>query len=460
MTAQTVPPGPKGKFISGCADRVTHDRIGFLTELYREYGELSRFTVWGQEIYVVTRPDHVKEILVTNHKNFHKSRALKMARYVLGDGLLTSEDDLHKRQRRMLQPAFHSQRVNAYGQIMAEYAARHAARWDEQGLHGHPVDMWHEMMRLTLAIVAKTLFDADVESEADEIGEALTTIIGLFERISNPAAMLLTLLPTPRNFRFMMARRRIEKTIYRMIDSRRAEGTDHGDLLSMLLRAQDEDDGGVMTNKQVRDEVITLFLAGHETTANALTWTWYLLSQHPESEVRLHEELDTVLGGRLPTPADMPQLEYTRRVLAEAMRLYPPAYLIGRTALNDFKLDQYTIPKGAVVLLSPYLSHRNPEYFPEPDRFDPDRWEPELQEERHKFAYYPFGGGPRTCIGEPFAWMEGILLIAVLAQRWQMRLVPGHPIDYDAQITLRPKYGMSMILSRREPVRLAQAVGK
>ncbi|MDZ4857604.1 MAG: cytochrome P450 [Candidatus Hydrogenedentes bacterium] len=459
MSTTLLPAGPKGKFLIGSADRISKDRIHFLMHLHREYGELSRFTVWGQEIYLVTRPDHVKDILVTNHKNFHKSKALEVAKYILGEGLLTSEDELHKRQRRMIQPAFHSQRINTYGEIMIEYAARHADRWEQSGIDGHPIDMWQEMMRLTLAIVAKTLFDADVESEAYEIGEALTTIIGLFERVTHPAAALLTLMPTPRNIKFLRARARIDKTILRIINERRATGEDHGDLLSMLLRAQDEDDGGTMNNKQVRDEVVTIFLAGHETTANALTFGWHLLSESPDAEAKMHAEIDSVLEGRLPTPADLHKLEYTRRVFAEVMRLFPPAYLIGRTVIDDYKLDQYIIPKGAMILLSPFITHRDATYFPNPEKFDPDRFAPEVQAGRHKFAYYPFGGGPRTCIGEPFAWMEGVFLLAVLAQRFQMRTVPGHPMDFDPQITLRPKHGMSMIVTRRQP-QFAAAVGK
>ncbi|GMU94133.1 MAG: cytochrome P450 [Candidatus Hydrogenedentota bacterium] len=416
-------------------------------------GDRARFRIWNQDVYLVANPDYVKEIPVTQHRNFHKIRVLEPVEYVPAEGLLTSQDDFHKRQRRMMPPVFLQQRVQGYAQIMAEYAARQADRWESMELDGRPIDMWQEMMRLTLAIVAKTLFDADVESEADEIGEALTTVIGLFERVTHPLAVLLSILPTPRNFRFVLAQSRIEKTIYRIIGERRALAEDRGDLLSMLLAAQDDEDGGGMSDKQVRDEVITLFLAGHETTANALTWTWYLLSQHPDVEAKLHSEIDELLGEALPGVADVPRLEYTRRVFAEAMRLYPPAYVIGRTALNDFELGEYTVPRGRMILLSPYVTHRNPDLFPDPERFDPDRWDPKFDAGRHKFAYYPFGGGPRTCIGEPFAWMEGILLIATLAQRWQMRLKPGHPIEYDPLITLRPKHGMIMTLHRRPGVR-------
>ena len=447
-------PGPKGRPIIGCAKEFRDKRIEFMMSLARDYGDVSRFTVMGREFYFATRPDHVKDLFVTNHKNFQKSRALKLARYILGDGLLTNEGESHRRQRRMIQPSFHAQRINAYGETMIEYAARYATTWE--AFDGQSVDVWEQMMHLTLAIVAKTLFDADVESEAHEIGDALTTIMGLFERVFQPAAVVRTMVPTPRNIRFMLARRRVEQTIRRIIDERRASREDRGDLLSMLLRAQDEDDGGTMTNKQVRDEIITLFFAGHETTANALTWTWYLLAKHPEVERKLHGEIDEVLGDRLPTPADAPKLEYARRVFAESLRLYPPAYVIGRTALRDHKLDVYTVPRGAVILVSPFVTHRDPEYFPDPLTFDPDRWAPELQRERHKFAYYPFGGGPRTCIGESFAWMEGVLLVSVLAQRWRMELPPGHSVEFDPQQTLRPKNGMTMRMIRRAQVSAAK----
>jgi cytochrome P450 len=228
----------------------------------------------------------------------------------------------------------------------------------------------------------------------------------------------------------------------------------------MLLRAQDEDDGGVMNDRQVRDEAITLFLAGHETTANALTWTWYLLAQHPAIARKLHAEIDSLLRGRLPVPDDLPKLEYTRRVFAEGMRLYPPGYLIGRTAIRDSEVDGYVIPRGALVLVCPFITHRNAEYFPEPTKFDPDRWAPEQQRDRHKFAYYPFGSGPRTCIGEPFAWMEGVFLMAVLAQHWEFEIEPDHPVEYDPQVTLRPKHGMTMRLRRRAVAYAAQAANE
>jgi cytochrome P450 len=346
----------------------------------------------------------------------------------------------------LVQPAFHRQRVAAHGVVTAEHAARARQRWQD----GETLDIAQEMMRLTLTIVGKTLFDADVERGASEIGAALTKIMEGWPRLMSPFYQVLNRLPLPGNRRAREGQEFLDATILRMINERRASGEDRGDLLSMLLLAQDEEgDGSGMTDKQVRDESLTLFLAGHETTANALTWTWYLLSQHPAVETKLHAEIDAVLVGRLPTADDVPQLPYTRMVLAEAMRLYPPAWVIGRRALDNYEIPPYQIPANSLLLLSPYVMHRDPRYYVNPDVFDPQRWTPEAQAQRPKYAYFPFGGGPRQCIGEAFAWMEGVLLIATLAQRWRLRLVPGHPVVPQPLITLRAKHGMRMVAERR-----------
>jgi cytochrome P450 len=331
---------------------------------------------------------------------------------------------------------------------MAEYAARTREQWT----NGATLDVAHEMMRLTLAIVGKTLFDADVETEeADEIGVALDATMAMFRSVTLPLADLLERLPLPSTRRFKKARAHLDATIYRMIEQRRRSGTDRGDLLSMLLLAQDyEGDGGSMTDLQLRDEALTIFLAGHETTANALTWAWYLLSQHPAVEANLHAELDTVLGDTLPTADDVARLPYTEMVVTEAMRLYPPAWILGRLVVADYILDDYRMPTGTLVLLSQYVTHHDPRYFPNPFTFDPQRWTPENRTQIPKFAYFPFGGGPRRCIGEGFAWMESILVLATIAQRWRLRLVPEHPVALQPLITLRPRHGMRMVVERRE----------
>ena len=446
MTASIRPPGPKGRLLGGNFTAFRRDSLGFLQRAVAEHGDVVYLRFGPQDVFFLAHPDHVRDVLVTRHQCFMKGRALQRAKRLLGEGLLTSEGDFHRRQRRLAQPAFHRARVNSYGAVMTDYAARAASRWRD----GEQADVSQEMMRLTLAIVARTLFDADVESEADEIGAALTSVMELFNFLLLPFSELLEKLPLPHARRFQRAKRRLDATIYRIIEERRRSDEDRGDLLSMLLSARDEEgDGGRMTDQQVRDEVMTIFLAGHETTANALTWTWYLLSEHPEVEARLHAELDFVLAGREPTVEDVPSLRYTEMVVAESMRLYPPAWAIGRLALQDFEVAGYTIPPKALVLLSPYVTQRDARFFADPTRFDPERWTADARESRPQFAYFPFGGGPRRCIGEGFAWMEAVLLVASLARGWRMRLVPGHPVVPRPVITLRPKHGMMMTLEKR-----------
>jgi cytochrome P450 len=425
---------------------IARNPLAMMLAMHRDHGDIAHWRIGPQNIYLFSDPDLIRDVLVTNQKNFHKSRGLERARRLLGNGLLTSEDEFHLRQRRLAQPAFHRQRIAAYAATMGKYAERTGARWRD----GETVDMHTEMMRLTLGIVGRTLFDADVEEEAAEIGEALTHAFESFNVAMLPFTELLEKLPIPPVRRFNAARDTLDRIIYGMIEERRKSGEDRGDLLSMLLLATDtEGDGTGMSDRQLRDEALTIFLAGHETTANALTWTWYLISQHPEVEAKLHREIDSALGDRVPGYEDMQSLPYARMVLAESMRLYPPAWAIGRRALETFEARGYTIPKRSVVLMSQYIVHRLPKYFPDPERFDPERWIPEAQSGRPKFSYFPFGGGARVCIGEQFAWMEGVLLLAALARKWRMRLVPGHSVEVQPLITLRPRHGMQMTLERR-----------
>ena len=301
------------------------------------------------------------------------------------------------------------------------------------------------MSRLTLLIVGKTLFDTDVESQARDVGDAMSGLMSSFWTLMLPFGDTLERLPIPRLRRGRKARERLDAIIYGIIGERRVSGGDRGDLLSMLLMAQDDQDRGRgMTDRQVRDEAMTIFLAGHETTANALTWTWYLLSQSADIERGLHEEIDRVLAGRLPTVADVDRLPYTTRVVTESMRLYPPAWLVGRRAVNEYSIDGYYVPPRSIVVMSQWIVHRDPRHYPEPARFDPDRWTPAFKAALPRFAYFPFGGGPRQCIGESFAWMELVLVLATIAQRWRFDLMPGHPVVPHAAVTLRPKYGMKM----------------
>jgi cytochrome P450 len=440
------PAGPTARYPFQFLVEVARNPLAMMIAMIRDYGDIAHYRIGPQHLFLFNHPDLIRDVLVTNQKNFHKSRGLERAKRLLGNGLLTSEGEFHLRQRRLVQPAFHRQRIATYATTMSHFAERTRSHWS----HGQTVDMHTEMMRLTLGIVAKTLFDTDVDSEAAEIGDALTTAFESFNYAMLPFTEYLEKLPIPAVRRFNAARSRLDQTIYRMIGERRVSGEDRGDLLSMLLLAQDtEGDGTGMSDLQLRDEALTIFLAGHETTANALTWTWYLLSQHPDVEAGLHAELDSVLGDRLPTFDDLARLPYTRMILAESMRLYPPAWAIGRRALHEFAARGFTVPAGSVILMSQYIMHRDPRFFPDPERFDPGRWTAEAQVERPKFSYFPFGGGARVCIGEQFAWMEGILLVAAIAQRWRMRLVAGHIVDLQPLITLRPRYGMKMTLERR-----------
>jgi cytochrome P450 len=345
----------------------------------------------------------------------------------------------------LVQPAFHQKRLPAYAQVMTEYAVRARERWHD----GETLEVSHEMMRLTLAVVGKTLFSADVESEAGEIGKALTSVLEMFNMMMLPFSEYLEKLPLPSVRRFEKARAVLDETIYGIIRERRKSGDDYGDLLSMLLLAQDEENGSGMSDTQVRDEALTLFLAGHETTANALTWTWYLLSQNPECEARLHQEIDGVLGGRHASFDDLPKLRYTEMVVTESMRLYPPAWAVGRMSKEAFELGGIEIPARSICIMSPYVMQRDARYYPDPERFDPERWTPERRDARPKFSYFPFGGGARVCIGERFAWMEGVLLLASIAQKWKLRLTPEQKVEPLPLITLRTKYGMRMKVEAR-----------
>ena len=445
MPSAAAAPGPRSSLAGLLIYRPGRDPLDFFSGLARTYGDIVGFRMNGEQMFLVSDPALIRDVLVTHNKNFHKGRGLERAKRVLGEGLLTSEGAAHLRQRRLMQPAFHRDRIAGYGDTMVGYAEQMRRGWT----NGATLDIAREMNRLTLSIVGKTLFDADVASQAVEVGEALTGVMESFWMLMLPFADLLERLPVPTLRRARLRRARLDAIIYRMIADRRASGRDHGDLLSMLLAAQDEEDGSGMTDVQVRDEAMTIFLAGHETTANALTWLWYLLGDAPEVEEKLHAEIDAVLQGRLPAMGDLASLPYVERVVTEAMRLYPPAWLLGRRALAEYPLGPYVAPPRSIVLMSPYIVQRDARYYTDPDTFNPDRWTPALRAALPKFAYFPFGGGPRQCIGESFASMELILLVATIAQQWRLRLVPGHPVVRQPLITLRAKHGMRMTVEQR-----------
>jgi cytochrome P450 len=446
------PPGPGRNPLLGLL-AYRRGRLGLLQDLAHRYGDICYFNIGPQQTYLLNHPDMIKEVLVTNSQNFIKGPALQRSKQLLGDGLLTSEGRCHQRQRRLAQPAFHQSRIEAYARIMTQFSGRATAGWRD----GQTVDLAEEMMALTLAIVGKTLFDADIESEAGEIGEAITGMLQATDTssLSSIVIDLLKKLPVVRKrsgarakAKFEHAKAKLDALIYRLIEERRGSG-DRGDLLSMMLLAHDEDDGGQMSNVQLRDEAMTIFMTGHETTAVTLAWTFYLLSQHPEIEAKLHAEIADVLRGGVPTMADLKRLPYTEMVLCESMRLYPPAWALQRTALNDCEIGGYVVPKDSQVLMSQYVMHRDPRYFPDPERFDPERWTAQARSSRPQFSYFPFGGGLRRCIGDVFAMMEATLLLTQLAGEWQMRLEPGHEVALQPVMSLRPKYGMRMILKSR-----------
>jgi cytochrome P450 len=448
MGTMLLPPGPSRRLPGTMAFAFSRGRLQLLQRLTRKYGDVVYFEVAGAPFTVLNHPDFARDVLVTRHRAFHKGVGLERARMLLGHGLLTSEDDFHARQRRLLLPAFHRERIVGYADTMVLHTRRRSEAWRA----GSVIEVAREMAALALAIAGKTLFDADVEEEASEIGEAVSSALASFNFALLPFGDKLVNFPIPPAIRFKRARARLDATVYRLISERRATGATGRDVLSMMVSARDvEGDNAGMTDEQIRDEAMTLLLAGHETTANALTWTWYLLSQHPEVEARLHAEVDAVLGRRDASAGDLPQLPYARAVVAESMRLYPPAYLVGRRALEPYAIPgtDYVVPARTVVLISQYLLHRDPRFWDDAERFVPERWLDEGRAERHRYAYFPFGAGTRICIGEHFAWMEAILALSTIAQRWQLRLVPGQKIEMQPIITLRPKGGIKMVAERR-----------
>jgi cytochrome P450 len=419
------------------------DPLGLLERLAAQ-GDVVRLRVPGADAFLLNHPDLVHEVLVSEHKAFHKGPTIQAARMLLGESLLTSEGEQHLKQRRLIQPIFHHERIAGYAEAMVRRAEAATVGWRD----GVELDAHAEMASLTLAVVGETLFGTDVDEEASAtVTRALTDTLTMFDRVYSPVFRVLVRLPTPTMRRYRRIETDLNRVIGDLIAERRAAGSAGDDLLSLLLRAEEE--GATMTDDQVRDEALTLFLAGHETTANALAWTWWLLSEHPDAEARLHAELDDALGGRSPGADDLPRLPYARMVLSESIRLRPPAWAIGRRAIRDVRIGDVAVASGSIVVVSPWLLHHDGRWWPRPDAFIPERWAPERGAERPRFAYVPFGGGPRLCVGEPFAWMEGVLLLATIAQRWRLRWVPGSAVRAQAVVTLRPRHGLPMIPERR-----------
>jgi cytochrome P450 len=440
-----LPPGPRGHLLVGSLPEFRRDALAFFTACARDHGDIVPIRVPRRRLVLLSHPDLIEDVLVARARQTTKTVLLQALRPVLGDGLLLSEGDTWLRQRRLIQPAFHRQRLAAYGDVMAGHAERAMAGWTD----GQTRDVHADMMAITQAIVAKTLFDADVSDAAWDVGRALHVLMEDFSARRTRLFELPAFVPTPRRRRTRAAVARLDRLVYDIIAARRASGQDRGDLLSMLLHAQDADDGSRMTDRQVRDEIMTLFLAGHETTAVSLSWTWYLLAQHPAVEARLAEEVDGVLGGRLPTVADLPRLRYTEMVVMESMRLYPPAYAITRRVVEPFEVGGHPIAPETVLVMSQWVVHRDARWFDAPATFQPDRWENDLAKRLPRFAYFPFGGGPRLCIGNAFALMEATLLLAAIARRFRFRLAPGADVRPMLSVTLRPAAGIPMVLAAR-----------
>jgi cytochrome P450 len=432
--------------------------IRLFEHLLKTYGNIAQYRFMGTSIIFINDPRYIQSVLVTDAAHFVKERTVRRMKVLLGEGLITSEDPIHIRQRRIAAPAFHRQRIAAYGDQIVSIAASHREQWQS----GQTIDIAAASMALSLEIVARTLFDTEVTADILAINDEVNTIMGLYNFIvAFPSLENFIHLPIPGLIKFRKSKSHLDAVVNRLIAQHReaaARGEqDKGDLLSMLLASKYESDEPAaqtgMSDDQVRDEVLTIFLAGYETVANALTWTWYLLSQNPEVEAKLHAELDAVLGTgdqqRLPSLADYPQLRYTEQVFAESMRLYPPAWAMGRMSTREVHLGPYNIPAGAHIFFSQYVMSRTPEYFPDPLRFDPDRFTPEAKASRPKFSYFPFGGGSRQCIGESFAWMEGVFSIATIAQRWRMSYLGPTPPVPQAKITLRPRDPLMMRLIPR-----------
>ncbi|MGA2645447.1 MAG: cytochrome P450 [Candidatus Sulfotelmatobacter sp.] len=438
------PPGPRNRGMIGNFPLGSTDPLGVYTRWARQYGDIFYYRVFSRHIYFLNHPDLIEHVLVTNYQSFIKGEALQSNRRIFGNGLLTNDGDSWLQQRHLIQPAFHRDRIESYGDTMVAYTERMMAAWHD----GEVRDIHRDMMRLALEIVAKVLFNVEVTADTDRIAGALNTFMELGSRGRMLLPPILRLLPTADNFRYRRAARQLDDIVYGLIHRRRLDVEIADDLLSGLLQAQ-AIGRRAMSDEQLRDEVMTLLLAGHETTAVSLSWTWYLLAQYPEVEKKLWSELRAVLNGRSPRVQDLSRLPYTERVVKEAMRLYPPAWAIVRNSLKDSDLGGYRVPAGATVMMSQWVMHRDPRYYDQPEQFNPDRWLEGRAKGASKFTYFPFGGGPRTCIGASFATMEGVLVLAAIAQSYQVRVVQDCPVEPLPTITLRPRRGIKVVLTRR-----------
>jgi cytochrome P450 len=441
--------GPEGYPFIGVFPKLKKDALGFFKQTARDHGGIALLDFGRRQVFLVTDPDCIKHILQDNYRNYIRGSSVSTARLLLGNGLALNNGESWLRQRRLMQPAFHRQRLDQLSQRIVELTEETAVRWQQYAASGQAVDVNDEMMKLTLQIVVKSMFSEDISDRLDELSHAFDIaqhFIYWYRR--NPLAMPLWL-PTPANRRFLQARKQVDKIIYDLIAKRRQQPNEANDLLDMLLAARDEETGEGMSDEQLRDEIVTIFFAGHETTVTMLTWTWYILTTNSQAEADLQAELTAVLHGNPPSFSDLPQLDYTERLLYETMRIYTPTWIFAREAVADDVVQGYALKAGSSLLISSYVTHHNPEFWPQPETFDPDRFLPENVASRHRYAYLPFGAGPHLCIGKGFAMMEAQLIMGLLAQRFRLELVPNHPIEMAPQVTLRPKHGMMMTIHLR-----------
>jgi cytochrome P450 len=443
--SRRLPPGPKPRFLLGNLPEFGSDLLGFAESCARDYGDVVKIHLGGYTTYLLNHPDALEVVLLTNYQNFVKhSFFWRHVTAIFGEGLLTSEGQAWLARRKLMAPAFHTSRIRAYGEDMVGYAEQMLETWSD----GEVRNVHADMMALTMRIVGKTLFDSELTGNEADVGRAFDDVVEEIARRFRRPFLIPDFVPIPGNVRYSRGVRRLNELIYALIEDHRASGRDRGDLLSMLMNARDED-GARLTDQELRDESVTLFLAGHETTAIALSWTWYLLAEHPEVEVKLLDELGRVLSGRLPRAGDLPELPYTESVVKESMRLYPPAYGFGREAVDDCEIGGYDAPAGTTLLMFPWLIHRDERFYDEPEAFRPERWASERAAHLPRFAYVPFGGGPRICIGNQFAMMEAMLILATVVPRFRLERVREREVKPFTSITLRPDGGVWARLKRR-----------
>lgn len=446
---QKLPPGPRGLPVIGVAPQVLKNPLNFFMEIFQQYGDVVHFQIGATQFYQLNHPDHIQWVLQENNRNYHKSPNYEKLRPLLGNGLIMSEDSFWLRQRRLMQPAFHRKRLAALSTVMTQAAETMLERWQPYTRSNQPLNVADEFMRVTLDVVSRAMFSTSTSDFSDRVARNLPIILEHTNRRFWEVVDL-SRWPTPGNRRYRQALRELDQVVYRVIEQRRSSGEMPDDLMTMLIEARDADNGEQMNDVQLRDEVMTIYLAGHETTANALSWAQYLLAQHPHLAEELRHEVDTVLQGRVPTTEDFASLRYTRMVLDETMRIYPSIWSIARTPLVADEVGGYTLPPGANVGLTPYVTHRHPEFWDHPATFDPERFSPEKAAKQHPYAYFPFGGGPRLCIGNNFALMEATFILAMIMQRYRLELVEGQSVEMQPVVTLRPKDGIYMKIYPRQ----------